>query len=455
MKSFWYGLFRSVTGVLYRIVRLGAEVPESGPVLVVGNHPNGLVDPALLLHLTARDIRFLGKAPLLDVPVLGRILKAMGLLPVYRAQDGHDTEENVRTFSAVWDSLGRGDLIVLFPEGISHNEPGLQRLKTGSARMALGTNPSLAGEVRIVPVGLVYASKAEFRSRVALQVGEPISVGEFRTPEGAEDRAAVQALTDRIGHGLSQVTIDLEDWDELPLVKLAERIWKPAPGSERIARMSGLAEGIKTLRERDPVRLAEFRRGIEEFALALAKFGVEPDDLDRDYSPGRVLSFSLRSATEALLGVPLSGLAVLYWWPPNQLVALALRRAKPTQDIVATIKGLGGLVFYSLWHLAVTALTWRLLGGLAAAAVLMLLPPLTYLGIRFFERHRAAYREARVFARIAPEPRLRKALIEQRAAISAELDAMARDLRRPDQSPDSCESSGNSTGTGASPVSSA
>jgi hypothetical protein len=48
--------------------------------------------------------------------------------------------------------------------------------------------------------------------------------------------------------------------------------------------------------------------------------------------------------------------------------------------------------------------------------------------VRFFERHRAAYREARVFARIAPEPRLRRALLERRDAISAEIDAMAVEL---------------------------
>src|SRR5205823_4075173 len=55
-----------------RVEVLGAEhVPAKSPVIFVLNHPNALVDPAVLLCLTPRRVSFLAKAPLFRMPVLG------------------------------------------------------------------------------------------------------------------------------------------------------------------------------------------------------------------------------------------------------------------------------------------------------------------------------------------------------------------------------------------------
>jgi len=63
------------------------RVPARGPVILVVNHPNGLIDPLFLLCLSPRPVSFLAKAPLFDMPVIGWFVKTLGSIPVYRRQD--------------------------------------------------------------------------------------------------------------------------------------------------------------------------------------------------------------------------------------------------------------------------------------------------------------------------------------------------------------------------------
>ncbi|HYC32963.1 MAG TPA: 1-acyl-sn-glycerol-3-phosphate acyltransferase, partial [Gemmatimonadales bacterium] len=138
-------------------------MPGSGPLLLVANHPNEAFDPLLVAAAAGRPVRFLAKAPLFGVPVVGAVLREAGCLPVYRrADDPAQTGRNEETFAAVTAALGAGAAIALFPEGTSHDAPALAPLKTGAARMALAVPPALP--LAIVPVGLVLADRDRARS---------------------------------------------------------------------------------------------------------------------------------------------------------------------------------------------------------------------------------------------------------------------------------------------------
>jgi hypothetical protein len=134
------------------------------------------------------------------------LLLVAGAVPVYRRQDGLDTARNLDAFRRCRSALARGEALLLFPEGTSHSHPYRLPLKTGAARIALGT---VEGQgplgLRVVPVGLRYEAKGEFRSRVFIQVGEPLDPSPERERYAREGRAAVRALTTRIAHGLDAV----------------------------------------------------------------------------------------------------------------------------------------------------------------------------------------------------------------------------------------------------------
>ena len=167
-------LARAVCWVFYRVDRIGARAASDGAVLLLPNHPNALLDPALVWATAGRDVRFLAKSTLFDGP-LRPVLAGAGAIPVYRKLDqGVDTSKNAETFAAVSAALAAGDAVCIFPEGISHSTGRLEPLRTGAARMALAAERE-GTAVALVPVGLNFDRKTAFRSRVTVVFGQPFS----------------------------------------------------------------------------------------------------------------------------------------------------------------------------------------------------------------------------------------------------------------------------------------
>jgi 1-acyl-sn-glycerol-3-phosphate acyltransferase len=423
--------FRLLSRAYYRFRRLGPPLPADGPVILVANHVNGLLDPAAMLHFAERELVFLGKEPLLRMPFFGALFRAMEIVPVWRAQDGADTAQNAKTFAAVGEALAKGRVVVLFPEGKSHDEPGLQPLKTGAARMALGVDPALAGEVRIVPVGIVYERKKRFGSRATLLAHQPIDVGTFRTPDGPNDRAAVLALTARIEQALRSVTIDVAVHEDRRILELAERIWEPARGPERVERLAAFAQAASDLRQADPVRIEALRGRLAAFAACLRPLGATVDHLELRYDLGRVLGFAARIALELLLFVPFVVLGALWWGVPTLALHLIGRRAIEKPDLYGTYKALASLVLVPLWHVGACLVLWLALGRpWHALWVFAFAPPVGLFGLHAFRRQRWLWREAFVFLRFAVSGGLVEKLRRERSSLAAEIGALAA-LPRP------------------------
>src|SRR2546426_11718567 len=216
-----HALARLLVAVFYRSAETqGLErVPARGPVLFVANHGNALVDPIVLVALLPRWRRFLAKRTLWRNPAVRPLLELAGAIPVYRAHDG-DTARNQETFARCTDELDRGGAVALFPEGISHDRPALQPLRTGAARIALGADRA-AAPIEIVPIGLTFEDKRLFRSRLLLCAGELIAV----EPASADDAEAVRALTEAIDAGLRAVTLNTDSWRTAKLVERAAEIY--------------------------------------------------------------------------------------------------------------------------------------------------------------------------------------------------------------------------------------
>ena len=366
-----------------RIETVNADsVPSGTGVIFVMNHPNGLVDPALVFVALPRRISFLAKSTLFRMPVISFLLKTVEALPVYRKLDaGEDVSKNQETFRAAQERLRSGGSIALFPEGVSHNSPKLLPMKTGAARIALGAvSVGEPLDLRIVPVGLYYTSKTTFRSEALLHFGEAFRVEPVELENGQPPRAAVKELTAKIESALQEVTLNAETEAELHTAAIAEQIF--AAASEEGAFLGEKFE-FKKRYVGESGGDAALEKRLHEFDSKLDALGLAPEHLSL---ANLQRSFIIRQAIfqmwALVMLLPLSIFGTILHFPAYQLTKLAayLFSRHGADDIASTVKVLAGMVFFPLtwliaavvlyflsgWQLALASIPFSFVAGYAA-----------------------------------------------------------------------------------------
>lgn len=351
-----------------RIETLNASnVPYSGPLIFVMNHPNGLIDPGLVFVALPRKVSFLAKSTLFRIPVLRTILRIVEALPVFRRIDDADVSRNQTTFQASHELLKRGGAIALFPEGVSHNSPKLLPIKTGAARIALGAISGFKNkiELRIVPVGLFYTNKTRFRSEALLLFGKPIEVEPVEIFEdGDPSRDEVRKLTERISEALKQVTVNSESAAEIESANEAANLFLSV--TETLDLEEPLAARFEFVRRYlgDPgsnrsetPESSEITSRVSDYKKKLRQLGLEPENLSLSKHPfWYVFQHFVLRIVALILVLPLSVPGFLIHLPAYQIGAFLARRftRHGADDIVSTVKIISGIVLMPLTWLIVS-----------------------------------------------------------------------------------------------------
>ena len=85
-RSWVWGFGRLAVHAFYKVERLGGVLPD-GALLLVANHPNTLMDPAVIQTTAGRRVRFLAKSTLFARHPLSPLIRRSGAIPVYRKID--------------------------------------------------------------------------------------------------------------------------------------------------------------------------------------------------------------------------------------------------------------------------------------------------------------------------------------------------------------------------------
>ena len=214
-----------------RIDVVGIEnIPDDGPVIFAGNHPNALMDGFLLIAKCGRwPLHFVANAKLWQYRLLVPFLNAVGAVPVYRREEHDGDVDNSKAFEKLYEVIEAGNCMGIFPEGVSHVESRLIKLKTGAARIALTVTARGKAKVRMIPCGLNYIHRHRFRSQVLIEFGEPIIVDERWIRKFSKDeQGTVVELTEHLANALTNVTLNAPDWRTLRFIQTARRLYKPA-----------------------------------------------------------------------------------------------------------------------------------------------------------------------------------------------------------------------------------
>ncbi len=303
------GLFRVALWAFFREVEVvGLEnVPKRGGGILVAWHPNGMVDPGLIMTSFPRQVIFGARHGSFKVPVLGWVMRLIGTVPIYRAKDtaGMDPQArraaNLTSLDVLARRVADGSFSCLFPEGESHDGPHPVDLKSGTARFYYRARQLASGSSAppvIIPVGLHYDAKREFRSKALVHFYPPMQLDEALDVTPAEDEAEevcsdrAKALTGEIERVLHDVVGATETWDihflmhRIRKLLRAERACRSGTTPkqprmlERTLGFSRVRTAYNTMLETHPQRVALLRERIEKYDRFLEILRIEDHELD-------------------------------------------------------------------------------------------------------------------------------------------------------------------------------
>jgi 1-acyl-sn-glycerol-3-phosphate acyltransferase len=420
------GLARLLVHVFFRRVQVEhAQRLEGGrPTVLVVNHGNGLVDGLLLIAALGRYPRFLGKSTLFHIPLLWPFLKLGGVVPVYRALDGAPTSRNTATFAVAQGLLAQGGMVAIFPEGISHDEPALQPLRTGAARIALGAAGDGVVGVETAAVALVYDDKQRFRSRALVSVGIPEPVAGWMDDYRDDDHRAVRRLTAHLADRLRDVGPDFASWAEAERVagiaEMVSRAETVLPGEVGLADREAMTVAL-ALAEGCPHSGADATRLGSAYATYrrdLSMVGLTDAQVAASYGSGRLRWAFVGALGKVLGALPLAVVGMAVHLVPYQLVKV-IGRFPANLGMRATVKLLGCFFSFTVVYVALGVSIGVAFGAPFGALAALGAPLCGYLAVRMIERLRRMGGAIEGFRWAAAKGPVVESVLRDRAAVVA------------------------------------
>jgi len=183
---FAYAIAAPIIRLLFPMRVVGLENLPEGGALLCANHVSGW-DPIIIAIALPKHSRLtvMAKDSLFRIPILGFILRKLGIFPVKRG--GND----LTAMKTAMKVLNGGNRLLVFPEGTRVEEQGEVEAKGGVTVMATRTG---------VPMIPVYCGERhKFLRKTTVVFGEPyIPVIAGRRPTPEENRKIAEEILKRI-----------------------------------------------------------------------------------------------------------------------------------------------------------------------------------------------------------------------------------------------------------------
>jgi glycerol-3-phosphate O-acyltransferase / dihydroxyacetone phosphate acyltransferase len=393
------GFLRLVTMIFFRQIEVSGHhhIPPDQPVIFVGNHPNSLLDPVMIIAHATRRISFAAKDTLFEYFPLRLIFTALGAVPIRRKQDHQNKTalDNSSAFDALYQVLQKNGCMGIFPEGISHISSELAPLKTGAARIALGVYKNLAPgqSLTIIPSGLTYKSRRRMRTSALVQFGAPITIdASWQQKFMRDEKATTQELTAVIDARLRALTINAPDFETLRVLSTARRIYQPENNTLSIEEhnliMRRFVDHYERFKDEPHVRKIFSDLGAFQYEMDMA--GITDHQLLHTQKHSRLWRKLFRHLILCFCYLPLALPGFILHFPILALAVFTGEGLSPRKDVIATTKMMSATFLVLLAYLLLPCIPlvfWPWPLGLYTALYLFVFLPTTgWSTVRVLER---------------------------------------------------------------------
>ena len=393
----WYQFFRYPlvkTGLhlfYQRIIIEGKEhLPKNKPILFVPNHQNSFMDALLVVTHTKPFIYFLTRAKAFNPPLMGKFLRSLNMLPVYRVRDGlSSVTKNNAIFDECIRYLKRNDAILIFPEANHDLKRRIRPLSKGFTRIAFDAEvrENWNMDLHIIPVGLNYTEHRRSRNSVKVVFGKPILMKQFKEKYEEDERAATNELKKQVSDGMKKIVMHVPNLDHYPLSKIV--LDDLENNSLRLIDPDTVNANVKKIEEKATPELYDTAKKVFDLANK-HDFRVK----------------TIHGREKPILALLLLFPLYLFSWLNNIIPYQAVRRiiGKVIKDHAfdASIKFLLGLILFPVFWALVTVILW----GMGVPVELVL----SYLGLSIASS--VMFKNANLIVREAKEKRRLKEFAE-------------------------------------------
>lgn len=170
-----------------RKIVCGASLRDlKGPAIIAANHPNSMMDAALIACLCKQQVHFTIRSDMFNNPLFRFLLQFLNGIPIYRVTEEKDkVKKNFNSIEQCKNLLQRGEIILVFSEGVTEHNWKLKPIKSATSRIVQYAllDDRLTSSLQVVPVGLTYSNYDRLAKTVSINVGSGFYPGKLSHPE--------------------------------------------------------------------------------------------------------------------------------------------------------------------------------------------------------------------------------------------------------------------------------
>jgi hypothetical protein len=286
-------------------------------------------------------------------------------------------------------------MVAIFPEGVSHDRPALQPLRTGAARVALTAVAEGVHDVDTVVVTLVYDDKQRFRSRVLVTVGVPRSTRPWMEAYRIDGPGAVRAMIEDLAQRMRHDGTEFDSWSEAEeLDGIADVVARPTSvlpadvallDRRRVATVLRAADAGESRAKTTTTATAAVRTAYADYRHRLERSGLDDAQVAAEYGSGRLRWDLVVAVARLLVALPPALAGAVIHVVPYQVVKRA-SRIPDNQGVRATVKLVGSLFLFTTVYVVLGVVVGTSFGAGVGLAVALGAPVCGYLTIGLAER---------------------------------------------------------------------